>query len=109
MDGCQRHARLYEIKQKYKDLNFSFSSEGLPNLQNKLKSLGSSKSVHETDIPTKVLKENLDIFSLFFVNYFNNVIDSSIFPNHLIVANITLVRKKDSQKNKKNYLTVNVL
>lgn len=65
MDGCQRHPRLYEVKQKYKDQNFSFSNEGLPNLQNQLKSLGSSKSVHETDIATKVLKENLDIFSFF--------------------------------------------
>ena len=109
MDGCQRHPRLYEVKQKYKDQNFSFSNEGLPNLQNQLKSLGSSKSVHETDIATKVLKEIWIFFHFFFVNYFNNVIHSSSFPNHLIVANITLVRKKDSQKDKKDFLTVIVL
>ena len=66
MDGCQRHPRLYEVKQKYKDLNFSFSNEGLLNLQNELKSLGSSKSVHETDIATKVLKEIWIFFHFFF-------------------------------------------
>ena len=35
-----------------------------------------SKSMHETNIPTKVLKESMDILPPFILNYFNNIIDS---------------------------------
>ena len=65
--------------------------------------------MHETDIPTKVLKEIADIFSYFLLNYFNNIIDSSSFPNHLKLANITLVHKKDSRNDKRNYRPVKLL
>ena len=62
----QRRLSILAIKEKYKDLHFSFPSVSLSNLKNELKSLDSSKSVHETDIPTKVLKENVNNFSPFF-------------------------------------------
>ena len=90
----QRHPSILAIKEKYNGLSFSFSSVSLSNLQNKLKTLDSSESVHETDIPTKVLKENMDIFSPFLLNNFNNIIDSSSSPNHLKLANITPFTKK---------------
>ena len=88
-------------------MNFSFPSVSLSNLQNELKCLDSSK--YETDIPTKVLKENIDIFPPFHLNYFNNTIDSSNFPNLLKLANITPVHKKDSRNNKRNHRPVSVL
>ena len=54
--------------------------------------------MHETDIPTKVLKENMDIFSPFLLSYFKKVIDSSSFSNYLKLANITPAHKKDSKQ-----------
>ena len=73
-------------------MNFSFSSLSSFNLKNKLKSLDTSKSVHETDVLTNILKENMDIFSPFFLlNYINDIIDSSSFPNHLKLSNLTPV------------------
>ena len=48
----QRHPSIIAIKEKYKDLNFYFSSVSLSNLQKELKSLDSSTSVHEIDIHT---------------------------------------------------------
>ena len=50
--------------------------------------------MHETDIRTKVLAENMDISLPSLLNYFNKMIDSSRFPNHLKLANTTLVHKK---------------
>lgn len=38
------------MKEKYKNLNFSFSSVNLSNLDNELKRLDHNKLVHETDI-----------------------------------------------------------
>ena len=96
MHNYQRHPSILVIKKKYKDLNFSFSRVSLSNLRNELKSLECSKSVHETDIPTKVLKENMDNFSPI-LNYFNSIIDFSSFPNHLKLANVTPVYIKDSR------------
>ena len=46
----QSHPSIFAIKEKYKGLNFSFSRVSLSNLQNELKSLDPSKSVHKVDI-----------------------------------------------------------
>ena len=102
----QGHPSTLAVKEKYKDLNFSFSSISLSNLQNELNSLDSSKSVHEIDIPTIVLKANMDILSPFLLNYFNNLVDSLSFQSYLKLANLTLVHKKDSRNDKKNYRSV---
>ena len=78
-----------------------FPQCSLSNLQNELNSLDSIKSVHEISILTKVLKVNMDI-------YFNDIIDSSSFPNLLKLSNITLFHKKDSRNDKRNYRPVRV-
>ena len=65
--------------------------------------------MHETDIPTKLLKENIDIFSPFLLSYFKNLINSSSFPNNLKLANTTPAHKKDSRNDKRNYRPVSVL
>ena len=81
----------------------------LSNLQNELGSLDPSKLSRETEIPTKILKDRTVIFSPFLLNYFNNIVDSSYFPNYWKLANITPVDKKDSQSDKRIYLPVSVL
>ena len=48
-------------------------------------------------------------FSPFLLNYFNNKTHSSSFRNHLKLANITPVHKKDSQNDQRNYRPVSVL
>ena len=63
MHQFQGHYNILVIKEKYKALFFSFSCANLYNLQNEFKILGSSKPVHETEIPTKVLETIIDIFS----------------------------------------------
>ena len=104
------HPSVLPIKEKYKDLNFSFSSViYLPILQNELKSWESINSVHETDMPIEILKENINIFSLFLLNCFNNIIDFPGFPYHLKLANTTPAHKKDFQNDKGNYRPVSLL
>ena len=90
----QRHPGILAIKEKYKDMKFSFSSVGLSDLENESKSLDYSKPVRKSDTHTKVLKKNAGIFSPFLLNFFNNVVDFSSFPNHLKLANIILLTKK---------------
>ena len=105
----QIHPSILGIKEKYKDLYSLFSSVSLSNSKNELKSLDSSKSVHKIDIATKILKENMDIFSSFLIIYFNNIVDSTSFPNHLKLANIAPVQRKNSRNDKRNYRPVSVI
>ena len=61
------------------------------------KNLDASKASEEDDIPTKIIKENSDIFSNFIYQSFNNMIDVWISPTSLKLANITPVYKKVSK------------
>ena len=60
-------------------------------------------------MPTKILKQNVDFFSLFILGYVNRSISSSIFPSILKVADIIPVYKKGSRCEKGNYRPISVL
>ena len=60
-----------------------------------------SKASQEDDIPTKIIKENSDIFSNFIYQSFNNMIDVCIFPTSLKLVNTTPVYKKGSKNSRK--------
>ena len=71
-------------------------------------SLDSTKVSQYTDIPTKVIKDNADIFSDFLLSGFNNSIKTSIFPSSLKQAIITPVFKKGDKNSKENYRPVSI-
>ena len=63
-----------------------------------------------TDIRTKILKENVDIFLDFLFAYYNaSVVKSSKFPFILTLADIVHVFKKGDKECKNNYRQVSVL
>ena len=73
-------------------------------------SLDTNKACQDTDIPTKILKENADIFSDFFFAYYNaSVVKSSKFPSILTLADIIPVFKKGDKECKNNYRPVSIL
>ena len=53
-----------------------------------------SKACQETDIPTKIVKENADIFANVLLSNFNDSFEKSNFPSILKNATITPVFKK---------------
>ena len=63
----------------------------------------------ESDIPVKIIKENLDTVSNFVYNNFNNSLFSSNFPSHLKNATITTIFKKKDRDNVENYGLVSIL
>jgi hypothetical protein len=65
--------------------------------------------VQDTDIPTKIIKENIDIFSDFFHESFNECIKSSKFPANLKNANIIPIFKKGTKNLKENYRPISIL
>ena len=68
-----------------------------------MKSLNTKKASHSSDITTKILKQNVDFFSHFILDYVNKSISSSTFPSILKLADIIPVYKKDSRYKKSNY------
>ena len=67
------------------------------------------KTTQNIDIPTKLIKENSDIFADFIFENLNDIISYSVFPSALKLANITPVDKKDSKSKKDNYRPISVL
>ena len=61
----------------------------------------------ENDIPTKIIKENADIFSIY--RSFSNMTDVCIFPTPLKLANITHVFKKWPKNSKESYRPISIL
>ena len=73
-------------------------------------SLDTTKACQDTDIPTKLLKENADIFSDFLFVYYNaSVVKSAKFPSILTLADIIPVFKKGDKECKNNYRPVSIL
>ena len=66
-----------------------------------LKGLNAKKAKQENDIPIKLLKENIELFSSVLSRMFNFYIDKISFRNSLKQADITPVSKKDDTNDKK--------
>ena len=68
-----------------------------------------NKAFQDTNIPTKIAKENPDIFANVLVSNFNDSIEKSNFPSILKIASITPVFKKGNRNSKDNYKPVTIL
>ena len=68
-----------------------------------------NKATQNTNIPTKIIKENSDIFGDFIFSNFNCCINTSLYPSLLKRADITPVHKKDSKSENNNYRPVSIL
>ena len=94
----RKHPSTLEIKRKIKSGPvFTFNHITKEDVIKEMKNLDASKASEEDDIPTKIIKENSDIFSSFIYQSFNNMTDVWISPTPLKLANITPVYKKVSK------------
>ena len=81
---------------------FSFSHVDKDQILKEILSLDSAKASQDTDIATKIIKDNGDIFSEFLLSGFNNSITTSIFSSSLKQAIITPVFKKGDENLKES-------
>ena len=96
------------IKNKNKT-QFSFTVVEYDDILKKVKKLNTSKATQQSDIPTKILRENDEFFARFFHENFNLCIDVDIFPSDLKIADVTPAYKKKSKYSKDNYRPVSIL
>ena len=64
------HPSIKTILQKF-NFSFSFKTLSLTGIEKEIKSLITNKASHSSDVPTKILKENVDFFSPFILGEIN--------------------------------------
>ena len=97
--------KIGEVCNRKQCFLFSFSHVD----KEEILSLYSTNVSQYTEIPTKIIKDNADIFSDFLLSGFNNSITTSIFPSSLKQAIIRPVFKKGDKNSKENYRPVSIL
>ena len=78
------------------NVSFSLKTVSLADIEKEIKRLNTNKASHSSDIPTNILKQNVDFFSPFILDYLYKSIASSTFPPILKLADSIPVYKKDS-------------
>ena len=73
----------------------------------KVKLLDTAKASQQSDIGTKISKQNSDYFAEYFYGNINQCILKSIFPSDLKLADVNPVFKKKNSK--ENYTPVSIL
>ena len=74
-----------------------------------INNLDTSKATQQGDIPTKIIKDNKDLFPYFISASFNNAVNRGVFPSELKQADIKSIYKKESRNEKEIYRPVSVL
>ena len=98
------------IKHKSNTSNFSFRGVVKQSIESLIETLDSSKTIQKDNIPTKIIKENMNILSNIF---HDNCFSESVFPDDLKRAEVIPIFetdiKKDSKDLKENYRPVSIL
>ena len=106
----RNHASIVAIKKFCNSKShFSFKNVQMEEILKELNNRNINKATQNTDIPTKIIKENSDIFGDFVVSNLNCCFNTSSYPSLLKRADITPVHKKDSKSAKNNHRPVSIL
>ena len=92
---CRADPSIIAIKENcFSKPNFSFLVVEIVDIRKEIKMLQSNKATQNTDILTKLIKDNADFFAKFVFVSLNKCIEQSAFPLKLKSENITPVHKK---------------
>ena len=89
--------------------HFSFKNVQKEEILKELNNLNINQATQYTDIPTKIIKANFDIFGDFIFSNLNCCINTSLYPSPLKRADKAPAHKKDSKSAKNNYRPVSIL
>ena len=73
MEKYKNHPSIRLIKENYRNTNntFHFEKVSAKEIKKELKNLLSSEAAQDSHIPTKVIKDNIDIFTSILLEEFN--------------------------------------
>ena len=79
----KNHPSVKAISEKYDKNTFNFRYVSLDEIKKEIKNLNTKKACQDTDIPTKIVQENSDIFAGFIFQNLNYDIEFSAFPANI--------------------------
>ena len=88
---------------------FSFNKTNENEVSKTIKNLNVRKTCQGSDIQTKIIKVNIDLFSSFICQYFNYYISIGEVPNELKHTNVLPVHTKKDKCDKTNYRPVSII
>ena len=106
------HPSITAITEKMEKLGnptFGFDFSSYEETVKEVNNLKIRKVSHKTDIPIRIIKENIDIVSYFLYHNFNNTLSCSTFPTAIKYAEVTPIHKKADRTDKENYRPVSIL
>ena len=109
IEQYKNHPSILAINANFKGKQFSFQLFSKSEIKKEILNLDNSKECQESDIPTKVIKPNSDIFADILYEVFNMSLEVSTFPSSMKLANVTPVCKRGSWSEKGNYRPVSIL
>ena len=110
LNELRNHPSIIMIKNRRKtDQCFSFGPVTYDDILKKTNDLDTTKASQQSDVPTKILKQNSDYFAGYFCRDINPCISKSMFPPDLKLANVTPVYKNKSKNSKDKYRPVSIL
>ena len=95
------HPIIQIIKETFgSNKTFSLDLVSSDNIFKDIVSLDTKKATHSNDVPTNIVKENADLFSVFVPNAFNESVISCKFLSVLKLAAVKPVHKKNPRLEK---------
>ena len=103
------HPSIKAIKEKNLNKTFTFQTISRSDIKKEILRLDNSKAIQESDIPTKIIKQNVDIFTEYLFHEFEKSLEKSEYTSPFEFADITPVHRKSSRFEKNNYWPVSIL
>ena len=88
---------------------FHFKEVNTGEVEKEVLKLDKTKVSQKANIPTRIIKENIDIFANFLCTSINSAIKYLSFPSSLKLADVTPVHKKGRKDMKENFRPVRIL
>ena len=109
LEQSKSHPSIVAINEK--NLNKQFSFEYIPksNVERETLNLDVSKASQDSDISTKIIKMNTDVFAEVLYNVFNRSLEVGEFLSDMKLANLTPVHEKVRRYDKGNYRPDSIL
>ena len=109
IEKYKKHLSIKAIAGLSKNDNFILEKVSYEEMLHEIKQLDTRKACQDTDVPSKIVKMNSDIFADVLHQNFNDAIATSVFKQNLKNAYVTPVFKKGDRNSETNYRPVSIL